>query len=241
MGATTAEDVADLRLAIQAKGYSPVPAYKKCVFLEEWPTKLEVPQEEVRDWSRTHPEWRNTGILTRTTPAVDVDISHPEAAETVATTIRDWFDGHGIILERFGSPPKRAIPFRTKEPFKKMVVRFEDPATGRIHKIEILGDGQQFIAAGIHPDTRQEYSWRGNDAPWTVPRSDLPEMDSDEAFRLLEHIAETLSEQHGFRVVSDDPDPAEGETTARGARVDAEAELAAMRYQPDAGVVNATH
>jgi RecA-family ATPase len=240
MAAVTTDDIAELRLAIQANGYSPVPAYKKCVFLEEWPDKLNVPQAEVRQWSQTHPQWRNTGIITSTTPTVDVDISHPEAAQTVATTIRDWFDGRGVILERFGSPPKRAIPFRTKQPFKKMLVRFVDPA-GSVHKIEILGDGQQFIAAGIHPNTRKEYTWHADNTPWSIPRADLPELNDDEAFKLLNHLAETLIEQHEFQVESAPPYSENDTPTARGARVDAEAELAAMRYRPNAGVVNDTH
>jgi hypothetical protein len=82
MDAVTADDIAELRLAIQANGYSPVPAYKKCIFLEEWPDKLNVPQDEVREWSRTHPQWRNTGIITSTTPTIDVDINVIENAPT---------------------------------------------------------------------------------------------------------------------------------------------------------------
>ena len=68
-----------------------------------------------------------------------------------------------VMLVRFGRSPKRALPFRTATPFPKMSASFEAP-NGTIHKIEILGDGQQFICVGIHPDTSEPYTWHGGDA-----------------------------------------------------------------------------
>ena len=61
---------------------------------------------------------------------------------------------------RFGRLPKRTLPFRTATPFPKMSASFEAP-NGTLHKIEVLGDGQQFICFGIHPDTQEPYTWHG--------------------------------------------------------------------------------
>ena len=48
------------------------------------------------------------------------------------------------------------------EPFKKVIRKFTAP-DGRVHKIEFLCDGQQFVVAGTHPDTGSPYTWRDRD------------------------------------------------------------------------------
>jgi hypothetical protein len=63
------------------------------------------------------------------------------------------------ILERTGQPPKVLIPFQCDGPFKKIATKFETP-DGTLHKVEVLCDGQQFIADGIHPDTGEPYRWK---------------------------------------------------------------------------------
>ena len=75
--------------------------------------------------------------------------------------VRDWFDGRGTILTRTGEAPKRAIPFRTEQPFQKILVRFVKPEGSKDKPpgIEMLAHGQQFIVHGTHPETGRPYSW----------------------------------------------------------------------------------
>ena len=61
------------------------------------------------------------------------------------------------VLVRTGLPPKRLIPFRTDTPFSKISIKF----IGTKERLEFLGDSQQFVAFGTHPDTMQPYTWRG--------------------------------------------------------------------------------
>ena len=68
----------------------------------------------------------------------------------------------GHILVRIGKAPKRAIPFRTEVPFAKITANVVAPH-GRTEKIEFLGDGQQVVAFGIHPETKQRYNWHGGE------------------------------------------------------------------------------
>jgi Casjensviridae DNA primase len=129
--------VLDLRLALKAAGFSPIPCTGKRPTLPQWQNKIEASAEEMATWAGA-----NTGIITGVTTAFDVDITNPEAADAVESIVRDWFDGKGVLPVRFGNAPKRAMLFRTSQPFSKMSVSFVDPR-GAAHKIEILGDGQQ--------------------------------------------------------------------------------------------------
>jgi len=67
----------------------------------------------------------------------------------------------GTVLKRVGLPPKRLIPFRCVTPFKKISATFKAP-DGVTHKVEVLADGQQFVAEGIHETTQQPYRWADN-------------------------------------------------------------------------------
>src|SRR5262249_25413860 len=139
-----------LRLALLANGYSPLPAKGKAVHLTDW-TNLTVTAEMIQGWPQ-HAKWAsytNTGILTRDTPAIDHDIKAEGAAEALEGQARKRFNNGGRLLRRIGMPPKRAFLFKTKTPFEKLTEEFIAP-DGSKHKIEILCDGQQVIAHGIH-------------------------------------------------------------------------------------------
>src|SRR5262249_22494746 len=83
-------------------------------------------------------------------------------------------------------------------PFKKRIGKFGGP-DGRKHKIEILGDGQQLVYAGIHPDTKQPYVWHGGD-PSKVKRSELPDVSGDEAEKYLNAVSDYLAKLFGFKL-----------------------------------------
>src|SRR5205823_7699992 len=88
---------------------------------------------------------------------------------------RERFEEKGYFLVRFGQPPKRAFLFRTDAPFAKIKRVFGEPGTPEkdCGKLEFLGDGQQLVVHGIHPDTQGPYSWHGG-APGEIKREDLP-------------------------------------------------------------------
>jgi AAA domain-containing protein len=60
-----------------------------------------------------------------------------------------------------------------------------------------LGAGQQFVAFGIHPDTRQRYHWHGG-APWKTPWSSLPILTEEAARKLIADVI-VLFENRGWR------------------------------------------
>jgi RecA-family ATPase len=223
------------RLALRAAGFNPIPVYGKRALLEGWSAKIDIPPEEIESWAQDFPKWTNTGIVTRTAPALDIDILHEEAAVAVEELAREWFDGRGHLLVRIGRAPKRALLFRTSQPFPKVVSKFVAP-DGSEHKIEILGSGQQIVVDGVHPDTKRPYAWHGGYAPGAIAWSDLPEIDGAEAQSFVKLATEMLAEKFGFREKEPEPQGSTDRWNSGNGPLDVEACLAAM--QPTGESVN---
>ena len=195
-------NVTALRLALRANGYSPIPVAGKKALLPEWQKKAGASEAEISTWGLQYPLWSNTGMLTKDTAGFDFDIGLQEPADAVEDLAKDWFDGRGTLLCRFGNVPKRALLLRTAKPFSKIVQHYRAP-DGSKHKIEVLCDGQQLVVAGIHPDTRRPYAWVGGRSPETTPRAELPETDEADAREFLRLATEMLQEKFGFEPVAE--------------------------------------
>jgi hypothetical protein len=188
------QPVFEIRRAMIAHGYTPIPVVGKKPPLEEWQKIATVSQETLEEWDRTWPCAGNTGVLTRLTPTLDLDLLNELAAIAAENLVRERFEARGRILSRIGCAPKRAIPFRTQAPFKKLITLFAVPAgvdPAKAERIEFLADGQQFVAHGVHPDTHKEYLWTGGD-PTTVAYDDLPEISATEAEQLQNDVVAML-------------------------------------------------
>ena len=107
------------------------------------------------------PDYRtstNTGLL-----------AVPPSAGTSTCATRNWrrqlIDVARTMLgatplERVGMAPKTLLCYRTETPFPKIstdefTLPGDDPTVPgyKWHRVEILAEGQQFVAYGIHPDT----------------------------------------------------------------------------------------
>src|SRR5215472_5964583 len=139
----------------------------------------------------------NTGILTARSPFLDIDITDPEAAEAVEQLVSERFDGQ-LVLCRIGKAPKRAIPFQTTTPFDKILVKLIAP-NGTEHRIEFLGQGQQAVVYGIHPETHRPYAWPHGDLV-DFRREDLPGITPDGAQALVTAATEMLIREHHYSV-----------------------------------------
>ena len=190
-----------VRRQLISAGYSPVPCVGKAPCLKGWQTLVEPTLAEIEFWTRTAPAATNTGVLTRLTPALDIDILDPDAAAAVEALARDRFGELGAFIVRFGRAPKRAVMFRTDAPFAKLKRVFGEPDTpeGDCEKLELLCDGQQVICFGVHPDTGKAYSWYGGE-PGEVERRDLPLIDEDGARALISDATALLVEKFGYRL-----------------------------------------
>jgi hypothetical protein len=193
-------DATECRLRLRRAGFAPLPLTGKKCFLDAWSSKRDTNDNEIRLWSRTYPDWTNTGILTGRAPAIDIDILNPEAAEAVEELARDRFEERGYFLVRFGKPPKRAILLRTQEPFKKLQTLLIAPNGDAEQKVEILADGQQLVVAGIHPETGAPYRWHGGE-PGDIALDELPYISAEEARAFLAAAVELLVRDFGYRKV----------------------------------------
>jgi len=206
---TNAVDPRVLRHRLRATGYCPIPLYgkeppaygknNKRKGLPRWQQLQEVTPEQIDIWARTWPEAFNTGVLTRLMPTLDLDILNEDAVCTIEDHVRKHYEERGYILIRIGLPPKRAIPFRTEQPFTKITINLVAPngSTEKHEKIEFLGEGQQVVVAGTHPDTKQPYTWFGGE-PGQIALADLPYIREAEARQLVDDVVELLVRDFGY-------------------------------------------
>jgi hypothetical protein len=199
-------DTTALRLRLLSIGFTPLPAHGKEIYLTGWASLIPTP-DHIASWKR-HPDWSNTGIATRHTPAIDIDIIDAAIATVIDNLVFDHFGRAGVILRRVGRAPKRAIIFQASEPFAKRLAVFDAPAAdGKLPRIEILASGQQLIAYGIHPDTKRPYLWEPA-GPMQVPAKQLPVITAKLADQFLTAATLLLKRQCGWQLKSNPATPA---------------------------------
>jgi hypothetical protein len=189
------------RQQLRLAGYAPIPVQGKASPLTGWSKKTDANPEEIALWSRTFPSATNTGLLTGTMPVLDIDILNPEAAEAIEALARERFEERGYVLTRIGLSPKRAILLRTDKPFKKITGNVVAPNGDNKQKIELLADGQQVVAFGIHPDTRKPYAWFGGE-PGPIKYEDLPYISESEAKKLVADALKVLVSEFNYTLQS---------------------------------------
>lgn len=99
---------------------------------------------DVQNWEASG---ANFGLKAGRFPAIDIDCTDTELAELIEGLALNTL---GMAPVRIGKPPKRLLMYRTTEPFGRLRLWFK--YNGDQHLIEVLGDGQQFVIAGKHPD-----------------------------------------------------------------------------------------
>ena len=104
---------------------------------------------------------------------------------------------------RVGMPPKFLIPVRG-EPGAKKDRTPKFVKDGVQSQFEFLGDGQQFVAEGIHPATNLPYEWHGEallpleHAHLPISADMLPAIDGEKLAALQQKFCE-LASQHGWK------------------------------------------
>lgn len=157
--------------------------------------KTKATAKTVRNWLVGGFEDAGVGILTAHTPAIDIDVLDRDVSEKIEKFCTEEF-GFSFPT-RIGKAPKRLLLFRTNEPFKKLFTAKYKDEWGDVHRVEILGEGQQFVAYAIHMDTRMPYKWVSEGEPINVHADELPELSADDLEKLLE-FCEQAFEDAGF-------------------------------------------
>lgn len=119
------------------------------------------------------------GVVCGNVVAVDIDLMDADAADAVEAVFRRVLGE--TPLRRVGRAPKRLLVYATDKPFTKMSVG----------PIELLCQGQQFVAHAVHPDTGLPYGWLGL-TPSEVLVADLPVVTQELASVALAEAVEVL-------------------------------------------------
>ncbi|MDO9713756.1 bifunctional DNA primase/polymerase, partial [Paracraurococcus lichenis] len=172
---------AALALRLADLGYSPIPLEGKAAFLKGWQRRLVPDLAWIAAQVSAHPAC-NVGIVCGQLAGVDIDVLDPDLAYRLDALAVARL-GEGPL--RIGRWPKRLRVYRLTEPMPKMAAGIKGAA------VEVLASGQQFAAYGIHPDTRQPYTWPDGDLTDT-PLEDLPEITPAMLHRFMAEAAGLL-------------------------------------------------
>lgn len=167
---------------------------EKRPFGKEWESKTHGPKRIAAAIEAGRGAY-GVGIKTHDTPGVDIDCYNEEIVEKV---VRRAFKIVGKTLQRIGMAPKTLLVYRSDEPFPKTQSKVFIDDEGRAVKLEVLSDGQQFVAFHIHPDTEKPYYWVDNESILDVPREELIEIDRDQALALVAYF-EKLCREAGYK------------------------------------------
>jgi hypothetical protein len=186
------------RKSLLAAGFLPLPINGKAPIMPAW-QKQQPTGDEIDKWPQLYPSAFNTGILTRTTPTVDIDVHDVDVVKELQDLLWLMVGDSGRALVRVGQAPKCAIPFQTDQPFPKVSTPIFTSPDGRKHHVEVLGDGQQVVVFGRHPEAGTDYTWHGGE-PGSIGHDALPHINAALAAEITAACADRMR-QHGWVAV----------------------------------------
>ena len=137
---------------LSAKGWDTTPLRGKIPILTGWQNR---PKTALK--FDQFPE-ANIGVVCggkHNVIAIDIDVLSETVAEVIRTIAEDML---GIAPERIGAAPKTLFVYRCTAAISKIKTSIYDIGGGDAC-VEVLAEGQQFVASGIHPNTGKSYRW----------------------------------------------------------------------------------
>ncbi|CDM57415.1 DUF5906 domain-containing protein [Rhizobium favelukesii] len=153
------------------------------------------------DRAKTWPT-QNVGLRGGSYPGIDIDTDSKAAFALVERLIVARFGDTAPVRYR-GDAPRALYSFRldpSSDPVRKHRIEWKD-ADGRAHAVEVLGLGQQYAIAGIHP-TGVAYEWRerpdgsvGDLA--AVTANGLPKLSVDDVMDFMNEVKAAIEASGG--------------------------------------------
>tara|TARA_R110000737_G_scaffold332557_2_gene349544 strand:- start:242 stop:2272 length:2031 start_codon:yes stop_codon:yes gene_type:complete len=213
---------------LSALGYDTTPLNGKVPLLKGWQGR----PEGAKDF-QAHSN-ANIGIVlggAHNTIAVDIDVRNEMASGLIRGLAIDIL---GAAPERIGNAPKTMLIYQSAVATKKVKTAVYD-VDGMDACVEILAEGQQFVASGVHPDTQKDYDWPG-DTLLDYKPNDLPTITTDDMAEFLA-AANTVLGNYGEIKAKSLSSPSQGNGKYDFATSPQEAEhdriLAALAYIPN--------
>jgi hypothetical protein len=181
----TPADFTATRLQMFRNGYHPVPiigahintkSAGKRPTMSDWRTICQTADEPtIESWERRQPDCTNSGMLCGGVSGVDIDVLDADLSVQINAMAIARLGP--TPLKRIGRAPKTLLCYGLADPINKLStpdLLFPDDADdAKPTKVEIMGDGQQVVAFGIHPETNAEYHWP-EQSPLDTHADDLP-------------------------------------------------------------------
>ena len=197
------ENVLALRQHFWANGFRPIPIWNPDERLNDAGEPLVSPGKQPRGYwivdarqtppvaTRSQPDRRalNTGILCDQICGIDIDILDQHLVDKTVELIEAAIGP--TFLMRVGRAPKLLLVYRWAQPFRKIKTPELFLPDGSKCLVEVLADGQQFVADGTHPDTGLPYRWI-DESPETVHLSSLPVVSEEQARTIVADIERML-------------------------------------------------
>src|SRR6516165_6426075 len=190
-----------LRIALLRNGYEPIPIIGKETRITGWTTG-EITRDRIIQETTRYQNYANTGLRTGRLIGVDIDLWSSDQVSTLREVTEICLGR--TPLRRFGSKGEMLLYRMVDEPIGKMVIRRTKSETENARPlVEIFGQGGQFVAYGIHPDTKQPYRWlEEGQEPLTVPFADLPPVTASDLWDLQAALAEVLTAAFDYHIES---------------------------------------
>jgi Bifunctional DNA primase/polymerase, N-terminal len=200
------------RLRLIDNGYRPLPirtwgpqrGLGKAPYLPGWHRLFATP-EDAATWKSL-----STGIICGTQAdgshlvAVDIDIIDAPLALELEAEVRKVLGTSDLL--RIGNAPKRLLLYRCDFPATKL--HFVEGG------VELLSEGNQFVAFGMHPDTGRPYEWPTGFSPENVALSDVPQATHEQVRALIAWLNVRLTQKNITMPVDgqhDDQPPVSGD------------------------------
>jgi hypothetical protein len=163
------------RRKLLENGFEPLLLSGKVPVMDGW-TKGDITPERLKKWEARWGSFAsNTGLRTGRLVMADIDLWNSEDTEVISDVIQKNLGS--TDFERVGQKGKGLLYFNT-EPIRKITITGIAPGdNSRNTLVEFFGEGGQIAAFGIHPNTKEPYTWKGVD-PLTYSLDDLPKVTS---------------------------------------------------------------
>ena len=191
-----------------SNGYRIIPIRRGCkapIGITGW-TQIDADLNQLGQWISAG--FEGVGVLTQNNPAIDIDILDEDVSREMVEKVQEQYPDSPI---RIGKSPKTLLCYRTDVPFKKVRSNTYEDQFGDQHAVEILGDGQQYVAYAEHPDTLRPYTWfsangQASTGIFEVNSASLPMLHLEDARLVVdwfEEIAQRKVESEGWVKVRD--------------------------------------
>ena len=183
------------QITLLKNGYEPLPIQgrtKRPGYLS-W-TSVEITEDWLRDVRREKPDHTSTGLRTGRLVGVDIDLIDEDHTRILIEAVQQHL---GVSVYRRKGSKGMMLCYRNATPISKIAVKGRTSPEAEVKTlIEVLGDGQQFVAYGVHPNGCR-YSWiadfDGCD-PLGTPLEQLPEVTPAHIRKMMAAVCEELRE-----------------------------------------------